>query len=349
MLFEWSKNDSIDEVEIARNNAVYATQGNRNPFVDYPGLEDYVWGDKKNEPFSYDNYNTTVAVRTPTFSPDGGTYTSPQSVTISCATAGAVIYYTTDGSTPTASSTKYTAPVTVSESLTLKAIAVKDDDKSNVATASYTIKDEGDDPTPTGDGIFKKVTSTSDLESGKRYLIVFEGDEAKALAKLENTNNAGSVAISSNTIDMNNSSNDALILTFEKSGNYWVISSDGSYMALTEDKNALNVATFATDNTVKWSISIGSGGTATISNAKYSGRQLQYNTSAKIFRCYTGSQEDVAIYKETSSTTGVDSVKNSDSKGQKQEIYTLQGTKITAKSPMKRGFFIAKGKKWIGK
>ncbi|MBR6016012.1 MAG: chitobiase/beta-hexosaminidase C-terminal domain-containing protein, partial [Prevotella sp.] len=219
MLLEWSRMDPVDEVEIARNNAVYGVQNNRNPFVDYPGLEDYVWGDKKNEPFSYDNYNTTVAVRTPTFSPDGGTYTSPQSVTISCATAGAAIYYTTDGSTPTVSSTKYTAPVTVSESLTLKAIAVKDDDKSNVATASYTIKDEGDDPTPTGDGIFKKVTSTSDLESGKRYLIVYEDDEAKALMRLDGKAGSGSVTVNSSSIDMNQSGNQAMVLTLQKVGN----------------------------------------------------------------------------------------------------------------------------------
>ncbi|MBQ2497390.1 MAG: endonuclease, partial [Prevotella sp.] len=184
MLVEWSQNDPVDELEIARNNAVYSEQGNRNPFVDYPGLEEYVWGDKKNEPFDYANYNATVAVRTPTFSPDGGTFASPQSVTISCATDGATIYYTIDGTTPTASSTPYTEPITVSESLTLMAIAVKDDEQSSVATASFVIKDEGDDPTPTGDNIYKKVTSTSDLESGKRYLIVYE-EGGKALLRLD--------------------------------------------------------------------------------------------------------------------------------------------------------------------
>ena len=39
-------------------------------------------------------------VSTPTFSPPGGTYSSDQSVTISCATSGAEIRYTTDGATP---------------------------------------------------------------------------------------------------------------------------------------------------------------------------------------------------------------------------------------------------------
>jgi endonuclease I len=56
MLMRWAKQDPIDDVEIARNNAIYGddVQGNRNPFVDYPGLEEYIWGDKKDEAFSYD-------------------------------------------------------------------------------------------------------------------------------------------------------------------------------------------------------------------------------------------------------------------------------------------------------
>ena len=56
MLLQWSKLDPIDDVEIARNNAAYGVQSNRNPFVDYPGLEEYIWGDSKDKVFSYDNY-----------------------------------------------------------------------------------------------------------------------------------------------------------------------------------------------------------------------------------------------------------------------------------------------------
>lgn len=55
----------------------------------------------------------------------GGTYSSAQSVVLTTATQGADIYYTTDGSTPTAKSTKYSAAIAVSATTTLKAIAVK--------------------------------------------------------------------------------------------------------------------------------------------------------------------------------------------------------------------------------
>ena len=60
MLMKWSKDDPIDAMEIARNNAVYGEQKNRNPFVDYPGLEEYIWGSKKDQAFSYDNYDGTI-------------------------------------------------------------------------------------------------------------------------------------------------------------------------------------------------------------------------------------------------------------------------------------------------
>ena len=45
MLLRWAKQDPVDEVERARNEVVYDKQKNRNPFVDYPSLCEYVWGD----------------------------------------------------------------------------------------------------------------------------------------------------------------------------------------------------------------------------------------------------------------------------------------------------------------
>ena len=76
---------------------------------------------------------------TPTFSLAGGEYEEAKEVSISCATDGATIYYTTDGSTPTSSSTEYTGAIDITETTTLKAIAIYDGVSSSVASATYTM------------------------------------------------------------------------------------------------------------------------------------------------------------------------------------------------------------------
>ena len=84
---------------------------------------------------------TVSSVETPTFSPAAGSYSSAQNVEISCATDGVTIYYTMgeNPAVPTSTSTEYTGAISVIESTTIRAIAIKDGDESSVATATYTI------------------------------------------------------------------------------------------------------------------------------------------------------------------------------------------------------------------
>ena len=108
---------------------------------------DYVTSIPKNTEctFTFDRKTNTLTITknvtqlaAPTFSPAGGTFTSAQNVTISAA-EGATIYYTTDGTDPTTSSTKYESAITVSKTTTIKAIAVKDGHTSSIASATYTL------------------------------------------------------------------------------------------------------------------------------------------------------------------------------------------------------------------
>lgn len=52
LMLKWHREDPVSEKELKRNNAIYAHQKNRNPFVDYPCLVEYIWGDKKGETVS---------------------------------------------------------------------------------------------------------------------------------------------------------------------------------------------------------------------------------------------------------------------------------------------------------
>lgn len=88
---------------------------------------------------TYDD-GSVASIATPVFTPAGGTYNTAQNVTISCATVDANIYYTTDGAEPSESSTLYNSPIEVTQTTTIKAIAIKGEAKSDVATATFTIE-----------------------------------------------------------------------------------------------------------------------------------------------------------------------------------------------------------------
>ena len=298
MLMKWAKNDTVSAKEIARNNAVYGIQNNRNPFIDYPGLEKYIWGDWQDVPFSYDKYvnpysgeTPTVTVYTPTFSPAGGIYTSTLSVTIACSTSGATIYYTTDGSTPSASSTMYNGPITISETTTLKAIAIKDGTQSNVATATYTIG--GDEPMPTGNGSFTKVTSTSQLVAGYEYIFVAETSRQVMNSTAKATYFEGSdVEISNNTIAYDES---MLVLTLGGSNGAWTFQNGSNFLVSTGAKKVSLSSSSAT-----WTISTAAF-TATPKTSSYG--TLQYNAASPRFTTYTSAQEAAVLYYRIPKTT----------------------------------------------
>jgi hypothetical protein len=88
-------------------------------------------------------FNLTVSlptVATPTLTPNGGSFTGPVSVTLQTATSGASIYYTTDGTAPTQSSTLYTGAMTLTSNAVLNAKAFKNGfNPSAQASANFTV------------------------------------------------------------------------------------------------------------------------------------------------------------------------------------------------------------------
>ncbi len=130
-LLQWHEADPVDQAEIDRNEGIYDYQGNRNPFVNHPEWVTAIYGSA-----------TNPQVATPTISPASGSFVNSVEVAISCLTNGASIYYTTNGDTPTTSSTLYENPFAITESATIKAIASKVGfDDSGIATATYTLSE----------------------------------------------------------------------------------------------------------------------------------------------------------------------------------------------------------------
>lgn len=146
-------NDNLKALGFNENERVYPVapadlatdNGNRKITVPIYGTDGTIVGYKEiaqAQTPSGDNYRSGLdIVAVPVASVAGGTYTEAQSVTLTSATDGADIYYTTDGSEPTmAKGTKYSGAITVSATTTLKAIAIKNGlVPSDTITEVYTI------------------------------------------------------------------------------------------------------------------------------------------------------------------------------------------------------------------
>lgn len=90
-------------------------------------------------PTGNSNNSQSQKVETPIILPGSGEYASPQTITITCETEGASVYYTLEGTVPTENSNKYEAPFIITESTTIKAVGVKDG-YDNSETVTVTIR-----------------------------------------------------------------------------------------------------------------------------------------------------------------------------------------------------------------
>lgn len=307
MLLEWSENDVVSQKEITRNDAVYnypsSGSNNRNPFIDYPGLEQYIWGSYTNvafDPVNYQNPYETPAPVTPSISLNktevslkvGGKTTLE--ATTQNANGATVTWLSSNTSVATVSNAVVTGKAAGSAIIKAK-ITVNGTDYT--ATCNVTVTNN---TTPVVEGdTYVKVTSTSDLTDGQ-YLIVYEtGNLAFDGGNVSgNANCYITIAISNNKIDVTNETKAAEFTLTSKSNGYSIKGTDGKYVGHTGSSNSL-----ATSNSDVFTntITITSDGADIGCNSRY----LRYNTKDLMFRYYKTGQAAIQLYKKVVTETPV--------------------------------------------
>ncbi|MBR4387986.1 MAG: M6 family metalloprotease domain-containing protein [Prevotella sp.] len=287
-----------------------------------------------------------VDVSKPVFSPKAGVYTEAQQVTITCETEGATIYYTTDGSTPTADSTPYTEPFMVETTTLIKAIAILDNGESEVATARYVIRQGTASDVTT----FKLVNTLDEMVSGQRYVIVC-GNKQKAVGALNiDAKNPYFYPVSVTVEDDVVTITDEVMVffadgfgaewTFMNDEGQFLYATDIKRMAFSEDEQTWTLANDDTnDNAVGVGMTFGDFGT------------LLYNSGSPRFTTYTSTPTKVMIVAhlymecEAPQETGIIGVARQETPTHGY-VYDLQGRRVTS-TILPKGIYIVDGKKVV--
>lgn len=360
MLLRWAQEDPVSQKEIDRNNAVYKLQHNRNPYIDYPGLEQYVWGAKTTTAFDPDNYDsstptppdtpdTPTEVAAPTFSPVAGVVAKGTAITITTKTEGATIYYTVnDGEVHTS---YMSAKDTIKADSHYKAYAMLGDSKSAEVEATYIVASEPIE----GENTYIMVTNENDLKAGTNLLIVCanKGVAMSSIADSKSYRLPANVEISAeSTITTEvNTMDKPYVFTLGGSKGAWTLydATTNTYLALQSNSNALSSIASATNKEAQWTISITNN--ADIKSNNITTRSIKYNSGNPRFSTYTQGQQPVQIFAQAKNTSVLET---SICPQQSVEVYDLNG-QIIRKAPtcakalkgLPVGFYIINGKKII--
>ena len=276
-----------------------------------------------------------VTVAAPTISPEQGDYFGTQTISINCVTKDAVIYYTTDGSTPTEESTQYTEPFTIDTNTVVKAIAIYDDEVSSVVTAKFTIRPG----VPLTTDKFQLVKTINEVESGKHYVI----GSIKGTASGEMGNNYLAcviISLKDNIITIND---DVEVFTLEGADNrYNILNASGQYLYATGTKKLAYC-----QNSQTWVLSeVEEGVAMSYENLG----TLLYNIESPRFNIYTSLPNKNMLHALLFKECDVDAIPGvqASPKATSQGIYSLSGVRMTGDN-LPKGIYIKNGKKYVVK
>ena len=241
------------------------------------------------------NVTPPVTVAAPTL-PESQEFENSLSVSITNNEEGAdLMYALNDGEF-----TEYTEALTITETTTVRAKAVKGDVESEEVSATYTKVGPVVYINP-----YVKVTSIDQLEVGKKYILVNE-EASSAMGAISSTSTpygtAVAVTIKNGIIDIDGTdvvelfsgegSDDALGHTT------WTFNiGEGSHYMCWTSGNSLNTVNSSAPNNAMWIATLTDDGVV-LTNKADDTRKLQYNAGSPRFACYTSSQKPAVLYVE---------------------------------------------------
>ena len=254
--------------------------------------------------------SVTPTCAKPTFSLAEGSYYGTQSVSLSCETEDATIYYTTDGSDPDENSDVYGSAINVDKTMTIKAIAMKGGmEPSSIASAEYIIKD------PSEAKLYTNVTDLSQLKVGYKYILVNEQKKAFCGAIGKDGNNYGLAVTGPNietttdgkkVVDISNTEG-ILEMTLGGDSNGWTFDTGNGYLNYDgKGNNSLHISNDATIDGSKWTAADTEFGFVSLQNVDKTDRYIRFNSSSPRFACYTSAQSNAILYVEVKEETPTD-------------------------------------------
>ena len=265
LLLKWHKQDPVSEKEVNRNNAVYAVQGNRNPFVDYPQLADYVWGDSINYVF-----HLTGEVE----DGNGGNGSNP------------------GGDDNTGDDDNTGNDNTGGDDNTGDDNAGDDNsggNDGNFASGSFTLVKDAEQLT-VGDSI---------IIAYENFVMGAHSDNGNYRTKTSATINNGVITSCADDTQI------VVLAQGAKAGTYALNVGNGYLAAVSSSSNYVKTVSTVDDNASwTISINSDALATVK-AQGSYSRNILQYNTSSPRFSCYNGNQKPVNIYAKSSVSTNI--------------------------------------------
>lgn len=354
MLLDWAAADPVDEREAARNASVEAVQKNSNPYIAIPGLAEYVWGAKKNQPFSLADAMTSPAPNrpaAPTFGAAGeynlagvntwtGRWWDAFDLTIN-APAGSRIYYTL---TDSDEYQVYSGPIEIGgasalgQSVTVKAYAESqlDGKPYRGSVATLTLASFNPSQTDYQNALWQKVISESQLTEDDLYVIVSTkaynvmGWTTAATASSGYVSAAGVVTPDGDKITQLPQGASLVKLVSDGGTLYYIDVYDldmthKGFLATNEVKK-LGIA----EEGRAASVSLTPQGNVKVDFGEYG--WLQYNAQQPRFSVYTSTQQAVDFYRLIPGSTGIEGMEAPAAEGEPR-IFSLDGIEVGTEVP----------------